>query len=76
MLTATVPVTCCYALLEYLAECSSSACCLQLPYEQETEGEDALSSITLNAAVSAIRNEVGADLVHLIGMLPDDCGIS
>eukprot|EP00904_Undaria_pinnatifida_P013612 jgi/Undpi1/9381/HiC_scaffold_26.g11839.m1 len=47
-----------------------------LPYEQQTDGEDALSSITLNAAVSTIRKEVEADLVHLIGLLPDYCGIS
>ena len=52
------------------------ACYLQLPYEQQTDGEDALSSITLNAAVSTIRKEVEADLVHLIGLLPDYCGIS
>eukprot|EP00904_Undaria_pinnatifida_P000885 jgi/Undpi1/10798/HiC_scaffold_29.g13246.m1 len=48
----------------------------ELPYEQQTDGEDALSSITLNAAVSTIRKEVEADLVHLIGLLPDYCGIS
>lgn len=51
-------------------------CCSQLPYAQEAFSNDTLDIMSHDSAVSALRNGVGADLVHLIWFGEDVCGLA
>lgn len=49
-------------------------CFSQLPYTQQGDMDKALGTMTHSADVSALRNQFGADLVHLIGAFADGAG--
>ncbi|CAN0406342.1 unnamed protein product, partial [Ectocarpus sp. 12 AP-2014] len=51
----------------------------QLPYDQlspfTSDYEPELRAMTDNAAVAALRDQYGADLVLLVGYFPNTCGL-
>lgn len=48
----------------------------QLPYQQEVDSYNTLSTLGHSPEISSLRNAFGADLVHLIWFGDDVCGLA